>query len=225
MARRLYDHGMNPTLWRQERIRRAMPRLSAQNRTNLIEMDPKRRWIAFSRFDEVVTLISNTWFRTDPWTNTIGPKLPKLELVELYDKENDDWFHKQRFRLLMFGIAPANSAVGDAVRIVWQRHKWFNGGWLYTEQAEQREVQRRLALTVQEYWSEGRALKEGLFKPYTFHVGMPVEGDTFGKGRIIERHERELEVRLNRQKGGISVPEIRPQSVPVQIQDRRGRRP
>ena len=206
----------NPMIWQHKAVRRTVLRLKAQDTSNYIETNEARTWLAFSRFDEVAVLVSAT-HRRNPWTNEWREKLKPLQVVELYNRESDNYMYGQRFELIMACVAPADDTyVDDIVREVWNRHVWFRRGLLkWTPQAKT-EAQKQLYEAAYHYWG----IADATFRPYALHVGKAIEGETFGKGSILEK----LEVHVERTKGGIHVPEVRRSSVPIRVEgsDRRG---
>ena len=205
-----------PGIFQHPKVRQTVMRLKAQDTSNYMETNEARNWLAFSRFDEVVALISATHTR-DPWNNKWGKKLKPLSVVELYNRESDNYMYGQRFKLIMACVAPADDTyVDDIVREVWQRHVLFRGGWLKWTHGAKAEAQKQLYKAAYEFWSE----LDVTFRPYALHVGKAIEGETFGKGSILEK----LEVHVERTKGGIHVPEVRRGSVPIRVEgsDRRG---
>ena len=200
-----------PGLFQHPKVRQIVQRLKAQDTSNYIERNEKGTWLAFSRFDEVSILISATHTR-NPWTNAWGVKLKPLQVVELYNRESDNYIYGQRFKLIMACVAPVDDTyVGNIVQEVWNRHVLFRGGWLKWLHQHKMEAQRQLHEAAYHFWGEADAT----FRPYALHVGKAIEGETFGKGRILER----LELHVERREGGVSVPVIRRGSVPIPVQD------
>ena len=205
----------NPHIWKNPQVRELIPRLRAQDISNYMERNAKGTWLAFSRFDEVAVLISATHTR-NPINNAWGVRLRPLQVVDLYYRESDNYFYGQRFKLVMACVAPVNDAGCDIVREVWLRHTLFCGGWLKWTTEAKRQALFELYEAAYHYLGE----TDASFHPYALHVGKAIEGETFGKGSILEK----LEVHVERTKGGIHVPEVRRSSVPIQVEDgdRRG---
>jgi hypothetical protein len=205
----------NPHIWRNPQVREFVPRLRAQEISNYLETNEARTWLAFSRFDEVAVLISATHTR-NPINNAWGVRLKPLQVVDLYFRESDDYFYGQRFKLIMACVAPVDDTyVGDIVKEVWLRHTLFCGGWLKWTTEAKRQAQFELYEAAFHYLGD----TDESFHPYALHVGKAIEGETFGKGKILEG----LEVHVERTKGGINVPQVRRGSVPVPVQDGRDR--
>ena len=205
-----------PGIFQHPKVRQTVMRLKAQDTSNYIETNEARNWLAFSRFDEVTVLISATHSR-NPWTNAWGKKLKPLQVVELYNRESDNYMYGQRFKLIMACVAPADDTyVDDIVREVWQRHVLFRRGLLKWTHGAKAEAQKQLYEAAYHFWGE----LDATFRPYALHVGKAIEGETFGKGNVLEK----LEVHVERTKGGINVPEVRRSSVPIRVEgsDRRG---
>jgi len=203
-------------IWQHGAVRRLVLRLKAQDTSNYMERNEKGTWLAFSRFDEVAVLISATHKR-NPWTNAWLEKVKPLQVVELYNRESDNYMYGQRFKLIMACVAPADDTyVDDIVKEVWERHRLFKNGLLKWTHGAKVEAQRQLNEAAYHFWGE----LDATFRPYALHVGKAIEGETFGKGNILEK----LEVHVERTKGGINVPEVRRSSVPIRVEgsDRRG---
>ena len=206
----------NPMVWRHEAVRRVVLRLKAQDTSNYMETNKAGTWLAFSRFDEVAVLVSATHTR-NPWTNAWGTKVLPLQVVELYNRESDNYSYGQRFKLIMACVAPVDDTwVGNIVQEVYNRHVLFRGGWLKWLPGAKLEAQKQLNYEAFHFWGE----LDVTFRPYLLHVGKAIEGETFGKGKILEK----LEIHVER-KGGIHVPEIRRESVPIPVEGSERRRP
>ena len=205
-----------PGIFQHPKVRQTVMRLKAQDTSNYIETNEGRTWLAFSRFDEVAVLVSATHSR-NPWTNAWGKKLKPLQVVELYNRESDNFMYGQRFKLIMACVAPADDTyVGDIVQEVWQRHVLFRRGLLKWTHQHKAEAQKQLYKEAYHFWGE----MDATFKPYALHVGKAIEGETFGKGNVLEK----LEVHVERTKGGIHVPEVRRSTDVVRVEggERRG---
>jgi hypothetical protein len=205
-----------------DKVRAMMPQgIKAQDQSHYVEVDPNGKWLAFSRYAEITGLICHTRFQ-NAWTRAVtGEVLPRLRVVHAYDKESDNIIYKQRFRLIMLCVAPINDRWTDGmslVEYVWRRHKLLTNGWLHWEQSEYTKVQEILFKHAIDYWSIRQALQDSLFRPYAHHVGVPIQGETYGNGAILDR----MEVRVTQQRGGLCVPEIRHPDVSVQLEGRDG---
>ena len=205
-----------PGLFRHPKVLKTVMRLEAQNTSNYVERNEAGTWLAFSRFDEVAVLVSATHSR-NPWTNAWGKKLKPLQVVELYNRESDNYMYGQRFELIMACVAPVDDTyVDNIVAEVWQRHVLFRRGLLKWTHGAKTAAQRAINAAAYHYWG----IADATFRPYALHVGRAIEGETFGKGSILEK----LEVHVERTKGGINVPEVRRSTVPIPVEgsDRRG---
>ena len=215
------EYSLNHAIMQHPKVQRFMPRLMrAQDNSRYVEVDPNGKWLAFSCYAEIAVLICRTRFR-DGWTGAMGDKLPRLQVVDAYQRESDDLVYRQRFRLMMLCVAPTNDKwlMGMTVpEYVYRRHRLYTGGWLYWEQTEEQQVKQLLYKHAIEFLATKQALQDALFRPYAHHLGEPIEGEKFGKGSILDR----MEVKVT-QRGGLSVPEIRHEDVSVQIEGGHGR--
>lgn len=205
-----------PGIFQHPKVRQTVMRLKAQDTSNYRETNEARTWLAFSRFDEVAVLVSATHTR-NPWTNAWGKKVKPLQVVELYNRESDNYLYGQRFKIIMACVAPVDDTyVGDIVREVWDRHVLYRGGWLKWTYGAKKEAERQLHKAARDFWAE----MDVTFHPYALHVGKAIEGETFGKGNILTQ----LEVHVEHSKGGIHVPEVRRKTDVVSVEggDRRG---
>ena len=211
------EYGLNHAIMHHDKVRAMMPRLAkAQDQSLYVEPDPNGKWLAFSNFGDVTGLICHNHFRNG-WTGAIGEALPRLQVVDAYDRESDNVLYQQRFRLIMLCVAPINDKwlMGKSiVEYVYRRYKLHNGGWTHWDKDEYQKVKELLYTHAMEYWSIRQALQDSIFRPYAHHVGVPIQGETYGNGAILDR----MEVRVTQQRGGLCVPEIRHPNVSVQLE-------
>ena len=210
------EYSLDHAIMQHDKVQAMMPRLiTAQDNSRYVEADPNGKWLAFSHYAEVTGLICHNHFRNG-WTGAIGEKLPRLQVVNAYDRESDDVVYKQRFRLIMLCVAPINDACLSGMTVpqyVYGRHRLHIGGWTHWDKDEYQKVKELLYKHAMEYWSIRKALQDSLFRPYAHHVGVPIQGETYGNGAILDR----MEVKVT-QRGGLSVPEIRHPDVPVHLE-------
>jgi len=146
----------------------------------LFEADRYGHWAAIAWPHQVICFMCEcrAW---DGKHGIKGAAMPKLEVREVYEKEVDDWESGQRYRIVMFGLGCPDNQV-NSVKEVWRRLQLWRAGhlcWDYSEYAEQRAVLEAWALS----------LKQKRDRKFAWHmkgIGEPIEGETFGQGRVLQ---------------------------------------
>lgn len=185
--------------WLDPRVRDGLGRkqilqLRKGETSEFMERHPEGKYVALSRYHKVAVMMCKNRLR-NPWTTAVGDPLPATKLVHIYPKECDDVMYRQRFSILMFGVAAVDSARHDTVKLVLRKNNCYDNGTLWWEHAELVERTRTLMTVAKRYENE-----RAFWKNWIKAIGKPIEGERFGTGDVLSK----LTMTVTPSKGGVS---------------------
>jgi len=158
-----------------------MPTYSRDKTLTQFEVDRHGKWLALSRVHAVICLLCEcrAW---DSTHRRKGDKVfPKLEVRSVFEREFDAHDKGQAYRVTMFGLGCPDSRINSPKQVWTMWQLWTNNAlcWDYTQYAEKRAEVEQHALTH-------KRLNDPKFAWHTKAIGTPIEGETFGQGRVLQ---------------------------------------
>ena len=159
---------------------KVMPRYKRNQTNELIEVDKKGQWLAFSCVHAVICMLCEN----RAWSGRLllkGNKAyPRIEVRHVYASEVDDHPNRQRYRVIMFGLGcPDNDK--ESVKLVWDRYQRWTHGLLCWDADE---YQKQLGVVTGHARSLNQ-LNDAYFAGHRHVIGTPIEGETFGAGDVL----------------------------------------
>ena len=145
--------------------------------------------LAMTHFAKAATLLCrDTWIRKSPLTGERGQSLNRCHLVHVYDMMLPDLSMQQEFQLLLWSIGRKDKPeVG--YELARYKNRLYHLGFLGFHQDDQKEQRAKLLKIAAEFLTIDRLrdIYGGLA------MGVPIEGERFGKGVVLDRIERQEE--------------------------------
>ncbi len=175
-------------------------RVPRERTGNLIEADPRGRWVAFGDYHKAVLFMCENWVR-DRRTGKRGVTLPRSKLHDIYERKleiDEQW--NQGFLVCMFCLGVDDPHANPIKTQRW-KEKLLSCQMLGWNQLEYHDIlMNTLVPAVQEYMSDpDKTLHNG-----TFAMGRPIETEAAGKGALLS-NDRALAFHL---KGGLFGPRL-----------------